>query len=293
MNRSWITVWGVVLLLGAPGAADEPAKAKIDAKLLELHRAEARRWEIFVDSDRTKKADFVPEPVYRWTNPSRANGQSGAIFVWTYEGRPVAVGGVFSNPDGVNRRVIMHEFHAIGPHQLFPHFKDGQEQWSPTAAVPLIPLPDGPALEPAGPRRTRQMREVARQFSAHTVDDVEVRWQLRLLSRPLYHYEAAASGVVEGEVFAFISDAGTDPEILLFLEAVKEGDRVSWRYRTVRLSISSLYVQHKGKEVWRSLRDDPTGPLGNPDKTYALIRDRFIEELPELRERQAKPKAEQ
>ena len=251
---------GVVLLTGVARAADEPATEKIDARLLAIHRNEAKRWEIFVDAARTKKADFVSEPVYRWTNASRANGQIGAMFVWTFEGRPVALGGVFSNPEG-GRRIIMHEFHALGPLRLFPRTQRFQQEWLPRAGVPLHPLPDAPAPAPTAMRRALQMRDIAREFTAHTVDDVGVRWQLRLLSRPLYRYEKAEGDLIDGAIFAFVSDAGTDPEIVLVLEAVKDGEKATWRYRTVRFSISSLYVQYKGKEVWTSLRDDPTGAI--------------------------------
>ena len=223
----------------------------------------------------------MPEPIFRWTNASRANGQSGAMFVWTFGGRPVALGGVFSNPEG-GRRVIMHEFHALGRLQLYPRMKDSEHEWLPRAAVPLLPLPDSPSVEPTAPRRARQIVKLAREFTAHTVDDLGVRWQMRLLSRPLYRYESAGSDLIEGAVFAFVSDAGTDPEIVLVLEAVKDQGKTMWQYRTCAFSISSLYVQYKGKEVWRSLRDDPTGPFGNPDRTYALIRDRLIDELPEI-----------
>ena len=179
----------------------------------------------------------------------------------------------------------MHEFHALGPLRLFPRMRDSKQQWLPAAGVPLFPLPDGPAPEPTAARRTLQMRELAREFTAHTVDDVGARWQLRMLSRPLYRYEKPEGEIVDGALFAFVSDAGTDPEIALVLEAVKEGEKETWRYRPVRFSISSLYVQYKKNEVWTSLRDDPTGPFGNPDNTYGLIRDRLIDELPELLKR--------
>jgi hypothetical protein len=281
MSRNRVVLVGVMLLTGVARAADEPPTEKIDAKLLALHRDEAKRWEIFVDAARTKKAEFVSDPVYRWTNASRANGQSGAMFVWTFGGRPVALGGVFSNPEG-GRRVIMHEFHALGPLRLFPREKNSQLAWLPSAGVPLDSLPNAPSPEATARRRSLQMRELAREFTAHTVDDLGVRWQLRLLSRPLYRYEMAEGDLIEGAVFAFVSDAGTDPEIVLLLEAANDGTKQTWLYRTVRFSISSLYVQYKGKQVWRSLRDSPNGPFDNPDNTYGLIRDRLIDELPEL-----------
>jgi hypothetical protein len=41
-------------------------------------------------------------------------------------------------------------------------------------------------------------------------------------------------------------------------------------------------VQLAGKEVWSSVRDDKNTLYYNPDHTYRLIRDRHLEELPEL-----------
>lgn len=69
----------------------------------------------------------------------------------------------------------------------------------------------------------------------------------------------------------------------MVLEAVKEGEEETWQYRPVRFSIASLYVQYEGKEVWTSLRDRSTGVIDNPDNTFAVVRDRLIDELPELR----------
>jgi hypothetical protein len=177
----------------------------------------------------------------------------------------------------------MHEFHALGPQRLFPSFKDSKQQWLPAAGVSMLPLPDAPVPEPTSARRTLQMRELARRFTAHTIDVGGERWQLRLLSRPLYRYEGPEDEIIDGTIFAFVSDAGTDPEIVLVLEAVKDGKKETWRYRPVRFSISSLYVQYHEKEIWTSLRDDPAGPFGNADNTYSLIRDRLVDELPELR----------
>lgn len=290
MGRKGLALIGVLALAGAARAADGPAAEKVDAKLLALHRDEARRWEVFVDPGLTRRAEFVPEPVFRWTNASRSNGQTGAMFVWTFEGRPVAMGGVFSNPEG-GRRVVMHEHHALGSLRIYPRLKDSGHGWNPTAGVPLLPLPDAPPPDPAPKARELQARALARNFTAHTIDDLGNRWQLRLLSRPLYRYRASGPAPAEGTVFAFVSDAGTDPEIVLVLESVNDGGKASWRYRAVRFSISSLFMQYKGRDLWTSLRDDPKyGHLSDPDHAYSLIRDRLIDELPELAaRRQANP----
>ncbi len=228
MNRERLALLVVFMLVGVARAADDPPAEKIDAKLLKLHRDEAKRWEIFVDPERTKKAELVPDPIYRWTNAARANGQSGAMFVWKYQGRPVAIGGVFSNPEG-DRRIIMHELHAIGALQLFARLQGSDQEWLPSAAVPLLPLDDAPPPEPTARRRESQTRRLARNFTARTIDDLENHWQLRLLPHPLYEYETTEGDPTHGTVFAFVSDAGTDPEIILVLEAVKDGEKETWR----------------------------------------------------------------
>jgi len=127
-----------------------------------------------------------------------------------------------------------------------------------------------------------QMRSLAREFTAHSIDYQMERWELRLLGQPLYRYEKPEGDVVDGALFAFVTSAGTDPEVIVALEAHRNGDTLAWHYRAIRFSDSNLYVQHLGKEVWSSVRDDKNQLHFNPEHTYRLIRDRAIAELPEL-----------
>ena len=261
--------------------AEDQVTSQSDPRLQKLYEADAKRWEMWIGPDQKRKAEIVVEPVFRWQNPSRANGQTGAMFVWVDQGRPVVIGGVFSNPAGNNRRDVMHEFHALGPDRLFPNFKDSESKWLPGAGVTLLPLPMSPKVEETFSKRTLQLRAISRDFTANSTDNEKQRWELRLLPKPLYRYDKPEGNVIDGALLAFVSDAGTDPEIILVLEARKEeGGVTAWYYRTVRLSISDLYVNFKGERVWTSLREDPNGQFGNKDNTYGLIRDRAIDELP-------------
>ncbi len=274
-----IAVIALVAAMFGRGRAEDREIPQTDPRLQKLYQDEAKRWEMWVDSDQKHKAEMIAEPIFRWQNLSRANGQSGAMFVWIFEGRPVVIGGVFSNPEN-KRRVIMHEFHALGPDRLFPVFRDSESKWLPRAGVTLNPLPDSPKVEDSFARRSLQLRTIARDFSARSTDNEEQRWELRLLPKPLYRYDNPQGDVLDGALLAFVSDAGTDPEIILILEARQEDGRTAWHYRAVRLSISDLYLDYKGQTVWTSLRDDPQGRFGNKDNTYSLVRDRLIDELP-------------
>ncbi|MBS0205642.1 MAG: hypothetical protein JSS49_22290 [Planctomycetes bacterium] len=286
-NPCWKSILAIVaacaLALPAQTRSDDIPQS--DPRLQKLYFEEANRWDMWVGPDRKQKAVIVAEPVFRWQNLARANGQSGAMFVWLFEGRPVVIGGVFSNPSAPNRRDILHEFHALGPDRLYPDFRDSDSKWLPGAGVTLKPLPDSPVVADTTAKRTLQLRAIARDFKAKSTDAEGQRWQLRLLPKPLYRYENPGGSLIDGALMALVSDAGIDPEIILILEARKEADRPTWYYRAVRLSIADLYLDYKGDSVWTSLREDPAGKLGNADNTYGLIRDRAIDEFPALPEK--------
>ena len=53
-------------------------------------------------------------------------------------------------------------------------------------------------------------------------------WELRLLPKPLYRYESTDPEVLDGAVFALVSSAGTDPEIILLIEARKTPEGPRW-----------------------------------------------------------------
>lgn len=222
-RMNWIGFAAIALAAAmfAPSTAQKREVPQSDSRLQTLYQLEAKRWEMWVGPDQKRKAEIVAEPVFRWQNLARANGQSGAMFVWIDQGRPVVIGGVFSNPEN-DRRVIMHEFHALGPDRLFPVFRDSESKWLPGAGVTLHPLPNSPKVEETFGKRTLQLRAIARDFTANSTDNSQQRWELRLLSKPLYRYDKPQGDIIDGALLAFVSDAGTDPEIILILEARTE-----------------------------------------------------------------------
>jgi hypothetical protein len=263
-------------------AADPPAPlAKAEEKLQALHLAEAGKWQMYLDASHTVKAALHDEPVYIWTNPTRSHGQHGSVFVWTHGGRPVVVGSIFSHPE-LGRRMICQEFHSLAASELFPERGADDQRWEPKGSVGLAELPDAPIPEASAGRRLIQVRLLSREFTAHSVDFQKERWTLRLLPQPIYRYDRPEGDVVDGALLAFVTSAGTDPEVVLALEARKTSGGLAWHYRAIRFSDSNLYVQHRGKEVWSSVRDDQNQLHFNPDHTYRLIRDKSIDELPEL-----------
>jgi uncharacterized Zn finger protein len=92
------------------------------------------------------------------------------------------------------------------------------------------------------------MRETAEQFQADKTDRQGDKRTLRMLTQPLYRYEVARDDVLEGALFAFVE--GTDPEVLLLIEARANGEKREWQYALCRLNSVHLQAQYKERSVW-------------------------------------------
>jgi hypothetical protein len=257
---------------------DDSAKAK-GQRLLELHTTDAASYAIYRDVARTQKLELRREPVYRWTNPTRVGGQVGEVFVWTYRGRPEVVGSIFSHPTGDGRRVMCHELHSLSLAVLVVD-REASEQWVPQAAgVDLKPLDEAPPPAATGAQRMAQMRSLAREFSGRSLSDSGQAWELRLLPQPLYRYESSDPDVLDGALFTLVSSAGTDPEIILLLEAHKSQSGHRWVFGAARFSDMNLWLSHKGKEVWTSIRSDENTFYHDAKHRFRFYQDRFIPEV--------------
>ncbi|MBI3862095.1 MAG: hypothetical protein HY290_09390 [Planctomycetia bacterium] len=275
-----------ICMLAITVQGDEPKAAnqqpRLKERLLALHTADAAEYAIYRDSARTEKLELQRKPVYNWTNVIRSGGQSGAVFVWTYRGCPEVVGSIFSSPDGENsgQRRVLHEMHTLSTAVLVP-VRDALNRWQPKASLPRSPIPDAPAPAETPRQRLVQMRELAREFSAQSVDYEEKSWQFRLLTQPLYRYESTEPSVIDGALFAFVTSAGTDPEVIIVIEARQTDAGLQWQYAVCRFSDHNLYVKLKGTEVWTSIRGGDNVWEHNPNHTYRLFTDRRIPELSE------------
>lgn len=263
-----------MLLLTTLLAADPP----LEQRLREINVQEAKTWEIYLDADHKVKADLLEKPVYLWSNPTKGAGQYGSVFVWVHGGRPAAVGSFFGHPFRGDERRMVHEFHALAQTQLYPVCTESMPtvaEWTPKAAIKLAPLPAAPAPEQSPTKRLLQMRTLGRQFGGHMIDLRKQRWELRLLPQPLYRYDKPPEGVIDGALLALVTDAGTDPEVLILLEARESS---GWHYALCRFSDSSAYVTHEGKEIWTAVKETPTFPAFNADHTYRVFQRRLLTE---------------
>jgi hypothetical protein len=264
------------LLLALP--ADEPAES-LAKKMLPVYVKEAAEYSIAVGSAPRQALELTKEPVFEWSNPVRQGVQQGVVFLWLRDGRPAALGSIFSQPaDGkLPGRKIMHEFHALDTEKLLVSRPNAINEWKPQGGLARTVLPDAGTPATTAGARLVQMKRLAQEFTGHEEDSDGKRWDLRLLPAPLYRYPAAKAGVIDGAIFILVSEAGTDPEVLLLLEAREEGGKTRWEYACGRFSDRNLYVQRKEKEIWTSVRSETDTHGHDTLHLYRLYGDKVVD----------------
>lgn len=261
---------GMLLVLAAADTDDGLSK-----KMLPIYVKEAESYTLAVESAPKKALELKKEPVFEWLNPARI-GQQGAVFLWLRDGRPAALACIFSTPhERLPGRRINHELHALDAEKLLVK-RDGYNQWKPRAGFARAELLD--AGVPAASRGARllQMRRLAQEFTGHSIDRDSQRWELRLLSSPLYRYPEAKAGVVDGALFALMSNGGTDPEVLLLIEAKKSDGKLHWEYACGRFSDLELRVKRKGKEVFSSVPSETNPFAHDPLHLYRIFPEKVV-----------------
>src|SRR5262245_39091099 len=126
MSGRWLPVGMLsvaLLVLGAAGGRaqkpdDPPASKENIEAALKLTQAAAAEYEIRVGDD-DRPLELQREPVLQWSNPDRGEIH-GNVFVWTRDGRPLAVGSLYKwfSP----HTHMSHEFQSLAEEPLSARF---------------------------------------------------------------------------------------------------------------------------------------------------------------------------
>ena len=268
----WIAVIATLLLVLRNAGGDEPdapQAAKRDQEVQALIDATARQYRLLASSD--ARAPLEPHVAIRWHNATRGGQGNALLVLWVHDGRPAAAASVFALGQ------LCHEFVSLSPAAGLVAHDGDRLVWSPSVAgVEFRRVPDAPAPAESPAGRLRQMKALARRFTATLTgwkSSENRREELRLLPQQLYRCDLKAAGAThpdlrDGAVFAFVQ--GTDPEVLLLLEAVAQSDGTpGWQYAFARATSGGLEAQLDGKLVWKveQMFDDKS-----PSKPQIVLR---------------------
>ena len=193
-----------------------------------------------------------PQSVMRWTNATRGQKGEPTLVIWTNAGRPEALSSVYPWQTS-----LIYECASLAREKGLTATEDGRTIWSPArpgAVYQDVPAAPAPAETTAG--RLRQAKAIAERFKVILVETKagkEEREEMRLLPRPIHRYgPAEAKGahpdLIDGVMFAFVQ--GTDPEAVMIVEAVRQGDRSAWQYAFGRATSSAVEAKLGTSVVW-------------------------------------------
>ena len=247
----WFTIGGIEFVHDANAAepkSDDVTKAESQTSA-ELATAEVALWKFRLTKEPTRELTLVTTPILRWTNPV-VGRVYGTVYVVTDDGRPQAIVSPYkwftpyTGMDIECRSLASTDIEGI---------RDQKSVWSTSKpGVEWKPVPGDPAVGKTAAERQRQMKQLAREFTAELLDTRAKEsgddQELRQMTQPVYHYESPTHHVLEGGVFAFV--IATDPELFLVLEAVESQGTSVWRYGLARMNSDKLAVKFRNKEIW-------------------------------------------
>jgi hypothetical protein len=256
-----------VLTLLAVGRADndtpkkaEPSPAVIEAR---THLSEFKVQA--VANGREAPIEMLPNPLLTFGDAAR-NNEAGTLWAWGKSGRPVAFLELYRNVgDG---QPWAHALTLTSPDLLLLNAPSGQ-RWTPKKShFALQDVPDSPEVGGHPAIRLRQMKEISRRFEAHEFwDPNNSRFELRLLVQPVHRYQDEPAKLIDGAVFVLAH--GTNPEVLVQIEAHAADKPPRWKYSLVRLGSAEFRVLLDGKPVWTEPRTP--GIVGQPFDPYWLF----------------------
>jgi hypothetical protein len=206
----------------------------------------------FAAAGRDTKAKLHTDPIMKYTDVPRLI-EMATLWVWEEDGRPVAIGKVEAyQSNGMSK--WLYCFASASTGIVEGKWTDGHKFQAKKAGVEWKKL-KGAAPQETAAGRQRQMKELFQHFDATVIDELlKTTDDLRPLARPLHEYSSPKQGVLQGILCGFTSN-GTNPDVIVALEAVKEGDEkestTSWRYSVIGMTAVGISVKLDKNEVFK------------------------------------------
>jgi len=234
--------------------AEKPAEADRFAHLARMKEL-ASSVHIFVArADSRLESELVPEPVLRYSDNTRRTLES-SLWIWGKAGRPTAILAIEFHPNQRPGPRWLYEIASLATERIAAERGDDLKWTAKEPGLQLQPIPAAapPASQPV--RRLAQMKALRERFTANERAPIEGRIELRPLTSPLHRYSDSAGGIVDGAIFSFAN--GTNPEVLLVIEAQESDGKSGWAYGLVQLTGETVKAQLDGKDVWERETANP------------------------------------
>jgi hypothetical protein len=208
-----------------------------------------------LSDEKWNKVNRIEKPLLLFSDSTREYAR-GSLWAWGDKGRPVALLELFQ--DGNDRTQWIASLCNTSGRRLRAK-RAGAIWWGANdSTVEIKDIPQAPAPATDSSQRQRQMKLLAQKFTGHEFWD-NSRFELRRIERPVHTYRDEATGVLEGGLFILAN--GTNPEILLFIEArvnPKDQSKAAWQFLAGRSADGELHLEYDGKDVFNAPRFWPS-----------------------------------
>jgi len=205
------------------------------------------------DDGAARPVEMIPEPLFRFNDPAR-DFSDGSIWGYGRKGRPIALLSLSLHSGDGGALGWLYESNSLSSHPVEAVLSPGMSWSTRKRGLEFQLLPDAPAPATKEAGRTRQFREISGRFSGFESFRKDAaakleRYELRLVPRPIYRYSDAGQGLIDGALF--LLTYGTNPEVVLAIELVREGEEPpAWKFAFTRISFAELHIQLDDKEIW-------------------------------------------
>lgn len=230
-------------------ANQKAADAESAARLKTMHEIVGRIRFTSGQGDERRPLELLPEPVLRYSDTPHGLADA-TVWIWRRGERPAVLLKLESYPTFVPQPIWSFCLTSAWNGPVAAPFSAGNSWSAKSAEISPRWLPQAALPAKTPELRLRQLREMARRFTAYRVYGEFGRTELRLLSRPVYRYKDETDDIIDGAVFCIAKDL--NPHIVLLIEAHKTGQESRWRYATVRHSDAECHLLLDGQEIWHA-----------------------------------------
>lgn len=230
--------------------SDDAAKKEQAGERLREMQQRVRAIQTYRLGPETRKpVELIEEPLFRFNDAAR-DFPDGTLWAWGRTGRPAALLCLALYTPAKGAEGYVYEFISLSAGLVLAEGSEGGT-WSPQKpGLSFQAFPDSPSPADTEAGRLRQLKELARRFTAFEfLGSDHQRYELRLLQQPVRRYADPDSGVLDGALFLFAY--GTNPEVAVVIESQREGSSAPvWRYGLARIASAELIVHVNDREVW-------------------------------------------
>ncbi|GEM_PF-1420928 len=190
------------------------------------------------------------EPLLRYGDPARDIGAS-ELWTWMDEDVPAMFQKIEVNVHQGSNDKWTWCFSNGSSQKVKCGWPSVRTQTVTVDPVALQPVPGNPEVKTNPTALALSARQISRKFTSRGGEN-----ELRLMPRPLMEFKSEKKGISYGAVYGMAS--GTNPSVLLVLQAEKTDSGERWVFRGVHMTADKVFLLFDGNSVWEEPEQSPS-----------------------------------